>query len=215
MDMLDGETEVRDYSLERLMMLSDGVFAIAMTLMALELRPPEHWNGGVGSLLRGMANPLFAFVLSFASIGAQWASHRQSFGRFRRADFWLTAYSLVFLGLIVVVPAATWALAQSRFSTGMVWLYIGLFAALGLVNGLLWCHAAFFTDILKPGSSLRLRVTVALILLLFAPLMTALGVLMSQPGLRWLGFLIPVVGIAGGAIRRWAGKGEVPSVAAA
>lgn len=214
MDMLDGETEVRDYNLERLMMLSDGVFAIAMTLLALELRPPEHWDGHVGSLLSGMFNTLFAFVLSFASIAIQWAGHRRSFGRFKRADFGLTVYNLVFLGLIVVVPSATRALAESGYNPGVVWLYIGLFVAIGINNFLLWCHAAFFTDILKGGMQLRLKVTVGLMLLLVAPGMTALGVLSSQPGLHWLSAVIPAVGVGAAFVRRWAGETSSAEAAA-
>jgi uncharacterized membrane protein len=46
MDMQEQETgDVRDYDLERLIMLSDGVFAIAITLLALDLKAPAQWNG--------------------------------------------------------------------------------------------------------------------------------------------------------------------------
>lgn len=204
MDMLDGETSVRDYSLERLMMLSDGVFAIAMTLLALELRPPEHWDGHVGSLLKGASPTLYAFVLSFGSIGAQWASHRRSFGRFKRADFGLTAYNMIFLGLIVMVPPVTRALTESRYEIGVVLLYIGLSVAIGLANLSIWCHAAFMSDILEPGATLRLKIVVALLLAFVAPTMTTLGVLSSQPRLHWLWILIPLVGFGMGAARRWA-----------
>jgi len=210
MDMLDGETEVRDYSLERLMMLSDGVFAIAMTLLALELRPPEHWDGGFDSLIEGMAAPFFAFFWSFLSIGIIWASHRQSFGRFRRADFGLTLYTLILLALVTLIPATTRIMTLGHYSRALVWLYIGLFQLIGLVHALLWCHAAFFTTIVKPGMSLTLRIAVALIVLIAAPLMTALGVLASDPATRWTPLLIPVVAFATGYGRRWAERAGRP-----
>ena len=204
MDMLDGETELRDYALERLMMLSDGVFAIAMTLLALELRPPEHWDGGFNSLVEGMVAPFFAFFWSFLSIGILWASHRESFGRFRRADFGLTLYTLILLALVTLIPAITRIMTVGHYSAALVWLYIGLFQLIGLVNALLWCHAAFFTTIIKPGMSVTERVAVTLIVLIAAPLMTALGVLASGPGTRWTPLLIPVVGFITGYGRRWA-----------
>ena len=206
MDMLDGETEVRDYSLERLMMLSDGVFAIAMTLLALELRPPEHWDGGFNSLIEGMVAPFFAFFWSFLPIGILWASHRESFGRFRRADFGLTLYTLILLALVTLIPATTRIMTLGRYSPPLVWLYIGLFQLIGLVHALLWCHAAFFTTIIKPGMSVRERVAVALIVLIAAPLMTALGVLASGPGTRWTPLLIPIVAFITGYGRRWAAR---------
>ncbi len=204
MDMLDGETEVKDYALERLMMLSDGVFAIAMTLLALELRPPEGWDGGFNTLLEGMLAPFFAFFWSFLSIGIIWASHRQSFGRFRRADFGLTFYTLILLALVTLIPAITRIMTIGHYSAPLVWLYIGLFQLIGVVHALLWCHAAFFTSIIKPGMSVTLRVAIALIVLIAAPLMTALGVLASGPGTRWTPLLIPVVAFATGYGRRWA-----------
>ena len=216
MDMLDGETEVRDYSLERLMMLSDGVFAIAMTLLALELRPPEHWDGGFNSLVEGMVGPFFAFFWSFLSIGILWASHRESFGRFRRADFGLTLYTLILLGLVTLIPATTRIMTVGRYSPPLVWLYIGLFQLIGLVNALLWCHAVFFTTIVKPGMSVALRVAVALIVLVAAPLMTAFGVLASQPGISWTPLLIPIVALITRYGRRWAERtGQPPPAKAA
>ena len=216
MDMLDGETEVRDYGLERLIMLSDGVFAIAMTLLALELRPPERWDGGFASLLQDMIAPFFAFFWSFLSIAVLWASHRQSFGRFRRTDFALTLYSLIALGLVTLIPAVTRLLTLGQYSWPLVWLYIGLFQLIGVFNTLVWCQAAFFTDIIKPGMSLPVRIAVALITLIVPPLMTALGVLASAPSTRWTPFLIPVVALATGLGRRWAERlGSPPPPASA
>ncbi len=207
MDMLDGETEVRDYALERLIMLSDGVFAIAMTLLALEIRPPEHWDHHLESFFVSNFDVLFAFLLSFGSIAGQWAGHRRSFGRFKRADFGLSFYSLVQLGLIVLVPAATKAVAESHYDIDMVWLYVGLFWSIGVVNCLIWCPAAFFSDILKAPATLRLKIVVALMVLAVAPAMTSLGVLSSQPTLRWTLWTLPVIGVAAAFLRRWADHG--------
>ena len=53
MDMLSGETEVRDYALERLMMLSDGVFAIAMDATRLRIAAARS----LGSRVGGAAGP--------------------------------------------------------------------------------------------------------------------------------------------------------------
>ena len=60
---------------DRLLMLSDGVFAIAITLLALELRPPEHWSGGLWDLLVERWRALFGYVFGFLIVGAFWFSH--------------------------------------------------------------------------------------------------------------------------------------------
>ncbi len=174
-----------------------------MTLLALERRPPEHWDGRCNSLLQGMVAPLFAFFWSFLSIGILWASHRESFGRFR-ADFGLTLHTLILLGLVTLVPAITRIMTLGHYSPSLVWFSIGLFQLIGLVHARRWRHAAFFTTIIKPGMSVRERVAVALIVLIAAPLMTALGVLASGPRTRWTPRLIPVVAFVTGYGRRWA-----------
>ena len=48
--------ERHDY--DRLLMLSDGVFAIAITLLALDLRLPDRWDGSVGELVNATGRPL-------------------------------------------------------------------------------------------------------------------------------------------------------------
>jgi len=61
--------------LHRLIVLSDAVFAIAMTLLALELHPPAVWDGQIGSLFAGMRSALVAYFISFLMIGAYWMAH--------------------------------------------------------------------------------------------------------------------------------------------
>src|SRR5262245_51146299 len=98
MDMLEGETPVRDYNLERLLMLTDGVFAIAITLLAIELRPPANWDGTFIGLVHAMGVEFFAYVMSFFFVAIYWASHRRTYRRFRRADGVLTTLNFIMLG---------------------------------------------------------------------------------------------------------------------
>jgi hypothetical protein len=102
MDMMDGETEVRDYGLERLMMLSDGVFAIAMTLLALDLRPEGPWDHTLAGLRSAIAGPFQAFFWSFFAASVFWAGHRRQFGSYRRSDAVITFFNLLLLGEIIL-----------------------------------------------------------------------------------------------------------------
>ena len=207
MDMLDGEGGVRDYNLERLIMLSDGVFAIAMTLLALELRPPEHWDGTAVALLNGMWRQLLAFVVSFLSIAFYWAGHRRSFKRFRRADGPLTAINLLLLGLVTLVPVGTRTVMEYGVRADGLILYVGLIASIGVVNAALWGYAAFFGRLVDPAMPLRMRIVVFFILLLVPATMSTLGILAGNGGNWWVWLLMAGFWIGFASLRRWAGRG--------
>ncbi len=205
MDMLDGETEVRDYALERVIMLSDGVFAIAMTLLALELRPPDPWDHTLTGLIRGLAVPFQAFFWSFFAAGSFWLGHRRLFGLYRRADPVISIINLVLLGEIVLIPAATRLLTELRQPAEALGLYLGLFALVGATNAASWLYASFMTDIVRPprrGPAVKLSIGV--IYAAVPVVMTGLGVLSSAQGLHWLPVLMPVVLLGVTGLRRLA-----------
>jgi len=97
--------------LERLLFFSDAVFAIAITLLILEIPVPElphhapdavYWDA-----LGGLWPKFFAFVLSFMVIGRFWFSHHQLFSRvtaFHRSLMWP---NLILLLVIAFMPFAT------------------------------------------------------------------------------------------------------------
>jgi uncharacterized membrane protein len=176
MDMLDGETEVRDYNLERLMMLSDGVFAIAMTLLALDLRPPANWNHQLASLFAQLARPLVAYALSVFMIGVYWVRHRRTFGRIVRADMGLTIFNFVVLALITLVPAAASLIPQSGGKAAGEFVLLGLLAIIGFASGLQWIYAAFMADLVKPSVSHQSRLVDTVLQLAAPVLMLALAV---------------------------------------
>jgi uncharacterized membrane protein len=150
MDMLEGETQVRDYALERAIMLSDGVFAIAMTLMAFELRPPDNWDHTLNTLLPAMIEPFKAFFWSFVATAAFWLNHRRLFGTYRRADGPISIINLLFLGEVVLIPVATRVLTELSYSRASLTLYLGLFGLIGATNAASWIYAALLTDIVRP-----------------------------------------------------------------
>jgi uncharacterized membrane protein len=202
MDMLDGETEVRDYGLERLMMLSDGVFAIAMTLLALDLRPDDKWDHTLAGLWGAIGIPFIAFFWSFFAAAIFWTGHRRQFGAYRRADAAITFFNLVLLGEIILLPAATRILTEMKFSTDGLTLYLGLFALIGCTNAANWIYAAFFTDYLRaPRPGPAAKSLIAVILIVMPVGMTALGVLSNADGLHWLLAVLPFPLLASRALR--------------
>jgi uncharacterized membrane protein len=84
---------------------SDGVLAIIITIMVLELKAPEHGDGWAA--LRGLAPVFLAYVLSFVYVGIYWNNHHHLFqaaGRVNGSVLWANLHLLFWLSLL---PAAT------------------------------------------------------------------------------------------------------------
>jgi uncharacterized membrane protein len=88
---------------------SDGVFAIAITLLVLDIKVPHDLPENT-SLLRALLNqwPIYmAFLTSFATIGIMWLNHHRMFRYIRRVDHWfLVLNGLLLLG-VTFVPFPT------------------------------------------------------------------------------------------------------------
>lgn len=198
MDMLENETKVRDYNLERLIMLTDGVFAIALTLLALELRPPEHWQGDWPTLVNATFRPFIAYAMSFFFIAIYWASHRRAYKRFKRADGMMTAINFLLLALITLVPFASRLIAEVGGERSItdnpvpLFAYMGVVAAIGVANALQWGWAAFIgKDILESRMGAPLRLLIFLILLIMPTMMAGMSFVAARPGNLWL--YIPMI----------------------
>lgn len=110
-------------SIERLTAFSDGVVAIAITLLALELPVPEgRTNADVMHEIAAHRSEYATFLISFAVVGGQWFSHHRLFGHVARIGGRLAAWNMLWLLTIVVTPFATRMLTadgafQVRFTT--------------------------------------------------------------------------------------------------
>lgn len=114
---------------------SDAVFAIALTLLIVEIKVPGSPEGphGYSDLAHAMAEQWrehLALILSFATIGAYWLQHHYSGRIYDRSDHWLGALNLLFLLAIVVIPypVRAWCfhLGTPFEPTGAVTLVAGL-----------------------------------------------------------------------------------------
>ena len=145
------------HAYDRLIMLSDGVFAIVITLSALEIHGPEHAHGDWGALLQGLALPLIIFAVSFTVTSFYWVGQRRALVRMRRVDGWFTGLSLVFLAAVALIPAATKLMIGSGNGSGALVLYLGLIGLVALSQGVAWAYAAFVGDLLMPEVSRSYR----------------------------------------------------------
>jgi uncharacterized membrane protein len=94
--------------LNRVIFFTDAVFAIVMTLMILDLRPPDFSSvAGNGEALRSMVSHFFALIMSFLVIGVFWIAHLATTRRVRHFDWPTAVANLVFMFPVCLIPFAT------------------------------------------------------------------------------------------------------------
>ena len=164
------EARDRRHAYDRMIMLSDGVFAIATTLLALDVRAPTKGSGGLSGLLGVMAPVLSAFVLSFLVISLYWLLHRRYVAMLVRVDWVAMVLNLAFLGLIALLPAATRLAEYTNGSMSALGLYSMLVIAIGASLALFWGYATFLGRLVYPEVGARARWAYFLVPLIAPPL---------------------------------------------
>src|SRR5215207_5587653 len=95
----------RQHDPARVLALSDGVFAIIITLLVLEVHVPELTQGqSLAEALEELRPSLVAFVISFILAGIQWVGHRDLFGLIRRTDRGLVWLNTLYLLPLCLLP---------------------------------------------------------------------------------------------------------------
>ncbi|WP_229687244.1 TMEM175 family protein [Micromonospora parathelypteridis] len=105
------------------MAFSDGVFAIAVTLLVLEIQPPQDF----GHLLRGLGAlwpSYLAYALSFLLIGQVWVNHHVMFDRVRHVDREVLFFNTLLLMVIASLPFST-SLTRRRTTRGAGTTHVG------------------------------------------------------------------------------------------
>ena len=173
----------------RLEMFSDGVFAIAITILILDIKAPDDTSHLLRSLLALWPSYL-GYVLSFLLIGLLWVNHHVMFEHIVRADRLLMFINTLLLLVVAFLPFTTSVLAQT-FRTGdgenvAVALYGITLTAAGLLFNAIWSHSyrAKLMDDTVTGARMQ-RMTRRI---LFGPIAYAVGGV--------VGYFLPVLGVA-------------------
>ena len=140
----------------RLEFFSDGVFAIAITLLVIEIRPPENMHD-LGQKLVDLWPSYVAYALSFLLIGLVWANHHVMFDRIARADRMLVFLNALLLLDVAFVPFPAAVLARA-FADGeseaIAVLVYGVVLTLGGVAfNAVWRYAAHHRRLLDDRTS--------------------------------------------------------------
>jgi uncharacterized membrane protein len=128
-------------SVERIAALSDGIFAVAMTLLVLDLHAPAaeliHDNRGLITALITLAPKLGVYIMSFLTLGIFWVGQQTQLNYLTKSDRDLAWLHLLFLFFVTLMP----------FSTALIGAFIEVRAALLIywANILLLGVALFLT----------------------------------------------------------------------
>lgn len=143
-----------EVGVDRLLTFSDGVFAIAVTLLVLDLQQPIVSHGLWHAVL-GEWPEYLSYMLSFVIIGIVWAQHHLMFQYIRRTDHLFILINVIFLMWVAVVPFPTAILARylenpSERQTAIA-IYTGVFVVGGLQVNLKWLYAIHRNRLLGDG----------------------------------------------------------------
>ncbi len=124
---------------------SDGIFAIAATLLVLELKVPHVETGGLAGELLDRWPSYATYVVSFMTIGIIWVNHHAVLERIRVVNRPFLFLNLVFLMAVAVIPFPTALLADylreghdERLAAAV---YGGIMTVMGVSFGITWAYA--------------------------------------------------------------------------
>lgn len=178
--------------LERMTFFSDAVFAIAITLLVIEIKVPHvETSDGLARALLGLVPNYVGFIVSFFVIGRFWIGHHRAMGQLVALDSRLVWLNLLLLFTIAFMPFPTAVFSDYTITRAAVALYCGWLMLAGLANVLLIGHGLKSAALLDPEADPA--VTAALLRGRWLPLL--IGVLALGLGMwRPLYALIPLLG---------------------
>ena len=143
--MTTAYNQIAGQSVERLAALSDGIFAFAMTLLALDLRVPaleaihnEHdlWHG-----LTALSPRLIMYMMSFLTLGIFWVGQQTQLNHLERSNIRLSWIHIVFLFFVTIMPFSTALLAEfTVYRTALLAYWLNILC-LGAVLYASWGYA--------------------------------------------------------------------------
>lgn len=139
---------------------SDGVFAIAITLLVLEIRvPPPDLTGHGRTLLAALLRlwpSYLGYLISFITIGIMWVNHHSMFMLIRRTDRYFLLLSVFFLMCIAFLPFPTALLAEylpdPQGRRVAVAAYSASLVLIALAYNVVWWYAAWNERLLEPDA---------------------------------------------------------------
>ncbi|MBF4571900.1 DUF1211 domain-containing protein [Herbiconiux sp. VKM Ac-1786] len=170
----------------RLEALNDGIFAIVMTIIVLEVRIPDGPESSLGTQLLAVVPTLLTYALTFATLGILWFGNRAQSEYIAVANHPLIWLNLVFLGTIALVPFSAALLGRyptSRFAVVEYGLHLTVAA---FIHGFTWLYVVHHPLLLRRALSPRYRQLSQI---------TTFAIAIGYALATLIGFFIPLAGL--------------------
>ena len=129
-DQISKDEIKKEFQLERMILFSDAVFAIVITLMAIEIRIPETSERLEGDFLKKellhLVPVVAAYIVSFFFIGSIWYQHLKIFSLVKDYDKGLVVRNLLLLFFVGLFPFSASLITRSKGTSVAFFVYLGI-----------------------------------------------------------------------------------------
>lgn len=185
------------FQLERMSFLTDGIFAIAITILVLEFKIPvleTHTDGALLHRLSEMGLPFLGFVISFGMIAHYWSVHHRIFGYVQTYTSNLIWVNFVFIFSVVLLPFTSGVFGEYSVYTEMKAPYIIYSVNLifiGIMNIVLWNYVSKPERKLLTREISSSRRRLGIMRSLVVPVVIAVSALVAL--ISVMGYFIPLI----------------------
>jgi uncharacterized membrane protein len=199
------DTSRTQFQLERFTFFTDGVFAICITLLVIEIKVPNREELGIfsdASLWKYLSHAslkFFGFLISFGIIGHYWSVHHRIFGYAINYTTTLIWINLAFLFSVVLLPFSSGLLGEYASDTTMYLpysIYVANMCFTGFMNCWLWLYVSNPKRNLLTHKISQARIKLGLYRSLVVPFIFMLALIISffLPIIsRFIPILIPII----------------------
>ena len=187
---------------DRVLFFSDAIFAIAITLLVVDIRVPglSASPSYAAQQLRHAWPQMLGFAISFAVIGTFWVGHHTIFRHIRAFDRPLIWLNLLFLGTIAFLPYPTSLLSATTAQPAAVVFYAAWCGVAGVTEAAIWIYACQVPGLVTADTSRSVRWYYAL-RMLRAPLVFLLSIPVALAAPSVAPFTWLAIGVLGAVLR--------------
>jgi uncharacterized membrane protein len=190
------------FQLDRISFFTDGVFAIAITLLVIEFKVPVIAHPTDHLLMESLSEmtwKLLGFVISFCIVGYYWSVHHRIFGYVEQYTTRLLWLNLLFLFSVVLLPFTSGLLGEYASETHLLipyGVYVLNICLTAVMNAILWFYVSNPKNDLLTHKISKERIMLGFYFTFVVPILFILSFLItaSQPTIgRLIPVLIPIV----------------------
>lgn len=184
-----------DVIYDRLITFTDGIFSIAVTLMALEIRVPDIENRAeLGRAILDMLPQISIFAFSFVQVGLFWLAHQRMFRHIERSDSRFMVMNVVYLLLIAFIPVPSATLGRYGTEFPSVVFFALTLMLVGIMELIIWIYASdkrrLLNDTITPSQIASMRWRTASVIAVFGLSILIAFISPSLAMLSWFGLFV-------------------------